>query len=167
MPSYIKQIIAPNNNAIFTVFFIFKVQEKSPCRYFAIIAPIKKRVQQWKLRRMLVISTLEPNKYKNKVDEKIKTKSQNKESLSFFRINKKISKGNIIEILISCTRDHITLLQASVLYCPMNKRCSINKEGVSGPVQDLLNQSVIKGKSIWLKSILVNIAMLIATIYGK
>ncbi|GAA1370570.1 hypothetical protein GCM10009597_07880 [Peribacillus frigoritolerans] len=59
---------------------------------------------------MLVISTLEPNKYKNKVDEKIKTKRHNKESLSFFRINKKISKGNIIEILISCTRDHITLL---------------------------------------------------------
>jgi hypothetical protein len=48
----------------------------------------------------------------------------------------------------------------------MNKRCSINKEGVSGPVQDLLNQSVIKGKS-WLKSILANIAMLIATKYGK
>jgi hypothetical protein len=59
---------------------------------------------------MLVISTLEPNKYKNKVDEKIKTKSHNKESLSLFRINKKISKGNIIEILISCTRDQITLL---------------------------------------------------------
>ncbi|CAH0323536.1 hypothetical protein SRABI84_05374 [Peribacillus simplex] len=59
---------------------------------------------------MLVISTLEPTKYKHKVDEKIKTKSHNKEYLSFFRTNKKISTGNIIEILISCTRDHITLL---------------------------------------------------------